>query len=853
MTDNKGDVNINNRYAEPSVIGRESQKVIIPVFNNEIGADEIVITPEIKANSLLLGEVNKYNSAVHRYNDALDNNYEGDIKRYSTELMNIQKQIEYTSKNEYIREQKYKKLEVTKSDYKLTSSGMIFKYNKIPITPYYESIGLAPKIMEMNKNIDEYNAKVEAGETSANILDPYESKIEALEYEAKAASENPQNAVILNKPKLLIKQYPEDVRNAMNEAITNKGSKTVDISRVSFKNFSDVEKDLIEYNSAVEELKKNPRVAGGTSKIIFEKVPYKIVDGSQVYKYKPYVITPYLERIGAADKIREANKNIEYYNALIDAGRYSEYNDDMVKSHKRKINEIETNLNYYNLNEKNEANDNANERLNQARDKLYNKATKHSSGSGLPGKYEENSYNAAYQRMLDNGQVGAGAKDESQLYSLLGHELQEARKPDDQIKSDYLMARTDYLNYLDKYKSANAAGVDRDQAYNMYNELEIKRNKFKEKELAYRKDTERYFNELNERGTYLTNYEMEVLPTDNEEREKFKRLQNLEKVINTNNEAALEYNSRVGSIDKSKGAKAVYDERIKLLEEIANSKGLQKEYQIANTENLDINQKELESDTSSPGEMTNIREQSGDKDAGHDRSRGVDPAERNMFVMSKQQEFIDQSRFENFSKVTPNNFLGSANPKDGRYYNVLLKNEKETYANRFNNATIKPKPTITDFKKDIEVDEEFENMYAKPDVYHQPVLTNVRESAFGKNYFEDYQVNPYVNNEKVQFTNEIKRSANWYDWENKRSLFHPDVALVGKYEHHGVPIGEPSRPPGYEYTNARSYLQTNVNANNSIEAERAGIRPNETGDNRTNRNDRLFSKSIYAGLNKYQL
>jgi hypothetical protein len=748
-----------HRYAEPSREGRKPSKIKIPPYDRVVGAEEIEITPEIERNSVLKEKVEKYNEIAHSYNISIDDDEKEDIMKYERELVAAGKDIEYAELNDYIREEKFRSLEVTKTVYRSTPSGIVYTFNEVPLTPYYESLGLTDEINEINKNVREYNAKVRSGLITGKDLRDNYNRIIQLEYNTRFITQNPQYARQLYRPRLLAKEYPKDVRNVMNTALSSEEIKRIDYSEVSFKNFPKVEKALFDYNNAIDKLQKNP-------------------------------------------KDPEARRE-----------------------------------------------------LAEAKQRLYNMAKEHAYSANLPEVYDPKVYKEQYEKLLMAEQAGAGARDETMLYGLIGHHLEEARKPSDSVFNNYYKSRSDYLLANKTFNDAVANGsVDRDTIESMYGDLETKRLKFKEDERIYRIEADRYTTELEERGTYLTDDDMEVLPgADAEAKFKFKRLQNIERMIQGNQDAVIEYNANVGKIAKNQPPKDIYDKRMALLKEISSKYGLESQYDDAYNENLDAAPVPFDADELKSKLPQNTAPY-GEKLDGHDRARIIDPSEKDLFLLSKQQEFIEQQRFEEFSKVMPNHGLGSTNRRDRGYYNPLLVNQSRDYYKRFANADKKPKITLDESRINLAYQEGFPEQSVKPDIYAQPIYEDPRISSFGKVYYDDYEVNPYIDKDgKIHYTDEKVRSNKWYQWENNKSAFFPEFALLNKRQHTGVNIGEASRPPGYEYLDKRSYFGTTVNANDCIEAQDAGITKKSVGDNNTIRNDNLFDRrySVYSGLSKY--
>ncbi len=818
-SDNTHDVNY--KYARPVV--QKPFKVNIPARDRVSGASPIEYTTDIEENSVMADLVDRYNDAVQAYNKALDELHGPEYyKKLEDDMTNLETQINQANTGSLINERKFEAIEATKIVYKQTPAGNIYLYNYIPETPYTESIGVSDEIREMNKEIEQYNSKVRAGKYSASDLQQHKAKIDQLELNIRHISENPELARQLNQSRTLKKEYPKDVRGLMNTVITtaDKANRApVDYSNINLEDFPEVEKTLKRYNEAVEVLKTKPN--------------------------DPYAKQEVLD---AQQKLYDMSRAHAKTSAAQNQAFQEKHDKDLQSAERTYATILEASRN--NPNDPN---------LRRDRDAAYDYLKKVRSEkaptNNLPDKYNETTYNEAYNNLLIREQSGAGARTEGELYGLEGHHITDViTRPDDIIGTNYNSSRKDYFDAKEKFDIAVENGASRSTIEGLYVDMESKRQKFKKDEGTYNTAYSKFYRDLEEKGTYLNNDEQERAPTTEEEKEKFRRLQNIEKMIQRNKDATIEYNDAVSTISANDSPMDVYNKRIELLKGISNKYGLTNAYNTASSENLNKASSSEADDTmvKLPADISI----SPDSVDGHDRARFIDPAEYTLFVDTPSQAALDQQRFRDFSRVMPNNGLGSTDRADRVYYNPLLANQNRDEIKRFGNANKMPVPTRNQLKLNTAYEGKFKESSVTENRYQQPNYNDTRPSSFGQVYYEDVQINPYVRDKHVTFTDVNKRSNNWYDFENPNSVLHPDYALLGKSQHPtSVEIGEVSRPPnGYEYTNERSTNMSIVDANDSEMARRAGIKPYMTGDSKTMRNDNLFSnkRSIYDGLNKYQ-
>ena len=85
-------------------------------------------------------------------------------------------------------------------------------------------------------------------------------------------------------------------------------------------------------------------------------------------------------------------------------------------------------------------------------------------------------------------------------------------------------------------------------------------------------------------------------------------------------------------------------------------------------------------------------------------------------------------------------------------------------------------------------------------------------------------------------------------------MYHPDFQLFNKSQHpRSVVIGDVTKPGYYEGIRDRDYGQQLIDPLSSMKARQAGVRQDE----RTVENDNLFEvpvrRSIYDGLNRFQI
>jgi hypothetical protein len=188
------------------------------------------------------------------------------------------------------------------------------------------------------------------------------------------------------------------------------------------------------------------------------------------------------------------------------------------------------------------------------------------------------------------------------------------------------------------------------------------------------------------------------------------------------------------------------------------------------------------------------------------RAEAVDPAEARLFLHDTAYAKREQKRFINFSKVEPGHGLGTL------AYNPLRQVNQEYYNKRFNNcdndrARAKPYivPTIA-------------GMRANPNT--QPRLISIHDGVeFGNIKFEadDPQSNTVMDN---HLTNERLTSNRFDEWENNRSLYHPELEL-SRYRSHPTMIPE-LRMGGYDYGVNR--FRPSQGSNNLIADDKTGYR-----------------------------
>lgn len=813
---NTHDVNYN--YSAPTV--QKPFKVHIPAFDRSTGAEPIEYTPEIEENSVLADLVDKYNDKTADYNYDIDNKASEDkLLVNETKLRELMMKIEQANQTSLLNEHKFEPIVPTMSVYKNTSSGNIMTYNYISKSPYTASIGADDEIDEMNKQMELYNNKVKSGITSGHDLFENKSKIDQLETNIRHISMNPEEARQLNRSRTLRQEYPSDVRNLMDEVIRSADKPTrkpIDYSKADLVNFPELEKTLKKYNDSLEKLKTNPNDESAKKDLL--DVRQKLYDMSKAHAKT----SPAQQKAFNDQKQKNVDEALQRYAQLSEAQKQRP-NDPNLKK------QVDAAYDYY----------------KKVRD---SKAPT----NNLPDIYDEAKYNEAYNNLLLREQSGAGARTEGELYGLEGHHLSQVVRPDDSIETNYNTSKKDFYDAKDEYEAAIESGADRGRVETLYTNMRSQQLKYKENETTYKDSFNKYYRDLAERGTYLNNDEEEIAPETDQEKEKFRQLQNIEKMIQKNKDAAIDYNHTVLNINREQPKIDFYDQRIAALKDISERYGLANDFNKASTENLNtIQTNDADTVVNLPGQTSAIP----DSTDGHDRARFIDPAEYTLFVDTPREAALDQQRFRDFSRVQPFNGLGSVDKQDKVNYNPLLVNNIRSDMRRFGKATKKPLPTRGELKLNAAYEGEFSEDRVPEDKYIQPLLTDTRPSAFGQVYYEDVQVNPYVQNGRVLFTDENKRSVKWRDFENPHSVFHPDYALLGKSQHpNSVVIGDVSRPAGYEYTEQRPIYSMYANANDSELAKKAGVKPRDTGDARTMRNDNLFSRkgSIYDGLNKYQ-
>lgn len=300
------------------------------------------------------------------------------------------------------------------------------------------------------------------------------------------------------------------------------------------------------------------------------------------------------------------------------------------------------------------------------------------------------------------------------------------------------------------------------------------------------------------RGTYLSDVSRENLPTDENERKAFLRLQNVEREFQGRQDALFEYNEQERGIDYTGMTKAqAYDARLRLLESIASKQGLDDVYQTAFAKDTSV----MDEDADTVVNLPDDPEAAARDQEGSERADMIDPDERSLFLRSHREEAREFKNWEDFSHVAPGFGLG------GPKYNTLQRVNAQAERRRFSTVTMPPTRQQTKYPpRPVEL-RGYEG--------RQPSMIPIYESDFGLVHYEDAYHNDYQQGRRIVFTDPYQDDADRRSWLSPQNVYQPDNAgyAYAQYTNtshgrHMVPIGEVSKPREYYGTNRR-FCDTN--------------------------------------------
>lgn len=185
---------------------------------------------------------------------------------------------------------------------------------------------------------------------------------------------------------------------------------------------------------------------------------------------------------------------------------------------------------------------------------------------------------------------------------------------------------------------------------------------------------------------------------------------------------------------------------------------------------------------------------------GMERIYAIDPAEAELFLISKKQQEAEDRAWNEYSFVASGNGLGTVRT------NALLRKEALQNMARFkNNIRRVPEYPTTDQiylgQKDFQATRVNFGHDDNKAIHWIPVYQN----SYGKEHWEDAYVNPYIKDKKILWTNPYANTNNTrYDRANGMltpNIENPDVALYHKGfadpNYKPVNEGQVNRPPFY--------------------------------------------------------
>ena len=340
-------------------------------------------------------------------------------------------------------------------------------------------------------------------------------------------------------------------------------------------------------------------------------------------------------------------------------------------------------------------------------------------------------------------------------------------------QKEYVRSKQEFLDAVARIKSAKQNGANSHQVSMLYNDLETKRLHYDASRQNYEKMADSYKHSLSGRTSYLADMTKERLPDNDQESEKFDRLQTLERVLQNNPDALKEYNDRVAQLSQyPQSNESNYGMRTGFIRDISTKYNLTKEFTDATTREIDVKIPNMAEDPSTIVQF----EGEGAEDVGQstERANFIDPAECTLFMSDTRQRMEEQKRWEDFSLVQPWNGLG--NPQT----NPLLRHQVEEYINQYAKCDKAPKPTphclrqLPEFKNKVIQNREFQPNY-KTDFPFIPTV----QATFGREVWENEFAIP-TNNFKTQKAifsradNDLPNNqfSTWYPQNG--SVYHPD-------------------------------------------------------------------------------
>jgi hypothetical protein len=321
-------------------------------------------------------------------------------------------------------------------------------------------------------------------------------------------------------------------------------------------------------------------------------------------------------------------------------------------------------------------------------------------------------------------------------------------------------ALKEYEKIKEQFMSAGSL-MDPSQRNRLYERLLEYQSEVNKQNKIYQEEVYKYRNTLNQ-TTNLQDTSLEVHPlsqdTSLDERNKYWELQQMENALEENQTAVDQYNHQVRELtlkyDPKENPDQFYEDRMRLV------RALYKSYNIQAPEVKKDSVEQVIDDQFSQTDLVPVDDKRPDNTT-LDRPDFIDPAEAKLFGVLDKNPREDYERFVEYSKVNPNNGLGSYeyNPlvrKNARYYNLRFKNNFKTA----------DKPGFVPTNRGLD------KLYAGRDDFQMSIPT--RYSAYGMAQFTDETPDSnYILDDHLQPQN----MSSWHEKEfvqNRRwNPFHP--------------------------------------------------------------------------------
>jgi hypothetical protein len=355
------------------------------------------------------------------------------------------------------------------------------------------------------------------------------------------------------------------------------------------------------------------------------------------------------------------------------------------------------------------------------------------------------------------------------------------------VRASYIPARDKLIRDRASLREATGAlqmaiarGAPRDQIQKLYM-----------RQLALTDIVKAGYADISGRGTFLAEPSLESLPTNEEERKQLLRLQNVEAAYQASPDELFEYNEEVKARSQMGKTKSeIYDERLQLLQQIAEKYGTRDIYDQAVAQSIE--------DESVAGAVANLPDDPNiqrDGASGMERATFIDPDEEKLFMGTPEENMAWSKRFDAFSYVPPGFGLGGPSRNPIQRMNQRQEYEQFKIAKELPIPARGPRVMIP-----ARGPSEYQH-WSNPEVF----------SDFGEAGWDDNFHNHYLDGKNVIWTDNRINSANAAVWKNPRNIYQPDLAgnaYMRKLNQPGGPggvaIGECSKPGIYFGTNARA-------------------------------------------------